>query len=488
MRDNKNMTDSAKHGDTLGAQGGAALREDSALPDARPEPPPGDATEHPPTHPQQISEPRWSLGFVGVLGYVIVEYMRLPMSYEFFRTIYIAKVVVGVAFLGWLLAPRLRGGDRSLVRAMDIAMAALLVGAFCSMLFAEYIGLAWDSYVELLKWALIYLLIARTVTSTWRAKILVFLLLLLNLKLAQAGIRYFYNARAYWGNEMIAVREGARAGSTGFFSNSADYGVAMCVVWPLATMLLFSKPKRLWRILLPVCVGVMLVAIMVCGSRGAVVGAACVLLVAWLRSPRKSAAFLMLILFLPGIFFVIPNASKERFRSVLDYKSDATATSRIIFWKAGLKMFRDHPLLGVGLANFPKMRVAEYMDYEGPARAYVPHSIYIQALSELGIAGVVPFLALWILSFKMNSKTRKRLLAEDPNNRRSFEYCFAAGLDLAMVGYLASGAFVAVLYYPHLWVLLGLTSGLHAGCSLRGPRAEIAPSAAADPTLQPAPA
>jgi hypothetical protein len=106
----------------------------------------------------------------------------------------------------------------------------------------------------------------------------------------------------------------------------------------------------------------------------------------------------------------------------------------------------------------------------------------------LGIAGIAPFLALWILSFTMNSQTRKRLLAEDPNNRRSFEYCFAAGLDLAMVGYLASGAFVAVLYYPHLWVLLGLTSGLHAGCSLRGPQAEIAASAAADPTLQPSPA
>jgi len=448
--------------------------------------------EAPPTTPAaeaaRLTEPRWSLAFVGILGYVIVEYMRLPMSYEIFRTIYIGKVVILVAALGWVLSPRLRGGDRSMPRALDIMVGLLLLGVFFSMLFATYLDLAWDAYLDLLKWGVIYFLIARIVISSWRVKIFVFLLLLLNLKLAQAGIRYFYNSRAYWGDEMVAVREGARAGSTGFFSNSADYGVAMCVVWPIATMLLFSRPKGLWRFLLLACVPVLLLAILVCGSRGAVVGAICILLVAWVRTVRKSAAFLMVILFLPGIFFVLPEASKERFRSAINYQQDPTASSRIIFWKAGLKMFRDHPLMGVGLANFANVRVAEYLDDEGPARAYVPHSIYIQALSELGILGTAPFVGLWILSFVTNSRTRKRLLGEDPTNRRSFEFCLACGLDLAMVGYLASGAFVAVLYYPHLWVLLGLSSGLHTACSRRRPGQEYGPPTATDPSWRPAPA
>ena len=33
----------------------------------------------------------------------------------------------------------------------------------------------------------------------------------------------------------------------------------------------------------------------------------------------------------------------------------------------------------------------------------------------------------------------------------------ALGLDLGLVGYLTSGAFLSVLYYPHLWILLGLS-------------------------------
>ena len=125
-------------------------------------------------------------------------------------------------------------------------------------------------------------------------------------------------------------------------------------------------------------------------------------------------------------------------------------------------MFGDHPLLGVGISNYPPVRKAGYMD---PAdhnwHESVPHSTYIQAIAELGLAGVLPLIALILLLFRLNSKTRKRLLASDPGNRRSYEYCLAIGLDLGLVGYLSSGAFVAVLYYPHLWILLGISVGLH---------------------------
>jgi hypothetical protein len=38
----------------------------------------------------------------------------------------------------------------------------------------------------------------------------------------------------------------------------------------------------------------------------------------------------------------------------------------------------------------------------------------------------------------------------------------ARGLDGAMIGYLASGFFVTVLFYPYLWFALGMTSALYA--------------------------
>jgi O-antigen ligase len=427
-----------------------------------PAPPAGDGPGVDQPHRAQL---RWSFGFVGMLAYLVVEYMRVSAQYQFLLPFQVGKVVVAVCFLGWLIAPRRQPGDRSPIRAIDVTLVLLLFGAFFSVLFAEHKDLAWGGFGDLLRWAVIYFLIGRIVTSSWRSRIFVFVLLLLNVKLAQAGIRYYFGSLAYWGNEMIAVKEGARAGSVGFFSNSADFGVAMCVVWPLTTMLLFMKPLRLlWRVLLLAGSGVFLVAILDCGSRGALVGAVCVVLAGMMASKRKLAVALMALLLIPGVIFVLPGASKERIQSALHPRSDPTASSRLVFWKAGLMMFRDHPLLGVGIKNFPLTRLERYGALGDTEKAWVPHSLYIEVLSELGLAGIIPALALFVLFFRLNAKTRKLLLAQGSEKRGSFEYCLALGLDLALVGYLTSGAFVAVFYYPHLWVLMGLSAGLYTAC------------------------
>lgn len=414
--------------------------------------------------PAASTEPRWDLAFIGILGYLIVEYMRLTAQYQILLPLQLGKVVIAISALGLVFSPRVRGGDRSIVRLVDIAFVLLLLGALFSVLAAKHLDLAWAGYVDLLKWAVIYFLVGRIVTSSWRFRIFIFLFLLLNLKMAQHAIRYFYAARAYWGNEMIAIGQDAGAGSTGYFANAADFGVAMCVVWPVAVMLLFAKPKKIWQLLLLTSSVVFLVAILVCGSRGAVVGAACVTLAGIVASRRKLAAVLMAVLLIPGIVFVLPKASKQRFESAWHPEGDKTASSRLVFWKAGIRMFRENPILGVGIKNFPVTRLEEYSELGETAKAYVPHSIYIEVLSELGLAGSIPALALVILLFRLNIRTRKHLLALGAERRRSFEYCLSLGLDLALIGYLSSGAFVAVFYYPHLWILLSLSVGLYTAC------------------------
>ncbi|MDY6972660.1 MAG: O-antigen ligase family protein, partial [Thermodesulfobacteriota bacterium] len=72
------------------------------------------------------------------------------------------------------------------------------------------------------------------------------------------------------------------------------------------------------------------------------------------------------------------------------FHSDA----RYGFWKTGINMIRDKPLIGIGLANF----TAEYFDYSSPSaikgKAYMAHNIFLQVLSETGLIGLVFFLAL----------------------------------------------------------------------------------------------
>jgi len=56
----------------------------------------------------------------------------------------------------------------------------------------------------------------------------------------------------------------------------------------------------------------------------------------------------------------------------------------------------------------------------------------------------------------------RQALKKAGKDSRCWEMCLANGLQLAMIGYLVSGAFVSVFWYPHIWVLSGLAMGLNA--------------------------
>ncbi len=72
------------------------------------------------------------------------------------------------------------------------------------------------------------------------------------------------------------------------------------------------------------------------------------------------------------------------------------STDRLAWWAAGLRMFQDHPWLGVGLGNYP----SAYLAYRaGPVQnTLFPHSFMVGLLAETGIVGMgalVFFVVAW---------------------------------------------------------------------------------------------
>ena len=77
--------------------------------------------------------------------------------------------------------------------------------------------------------------------------------------------------------------------------------------------------------------------------------------------------------------------------------------ARLIYWRAGLMMAAQHPLLGVGLGNFD--RAIRELNLEMDAKTatlphHRPHSIFIGLLAETGIPGLALFLALVFSALK----------------------------------------------------------------------------------------
>ncbi|MGE0405057.1 MAG: O-antigen ligase family protein [Candidatus Korobacteraceae bacterium] len=406
-------------------------------------------------------EKRWDLAFFGIMLYVLVEYSRLPAMYPVLAVLNLGKVALVSALLGLLFSSKPTTTVRSGIGHIDGIYVWLLVACFASALMAEFAGLAFGGALEAVMWVIIYVLISRIVNTPWRLRTVVFLFLLLNLKLGQFVVRGYSQGSAGASDQMVFIANGVGGGSTGFFANSADLGVAMCVAWPIAVALLFSRPKFFTKGLVWGCTFACLGAILLCGSRGAVVGAAGIALGAWLKAPKKIIALFLIILLVAGIYLVLPEASKKRFESAKTPESDKTAKHRIELWKAGLRIFADHPVLGIGIHNYRWVRFYDYWIPILNDLATVPHNSFITGISELGLLGFLPFIMLWISFFRLNSSTRKILIRAGPEARRSYEYCFSVGLDMGMIGYLASGTFVSVLWYPHIFVLTGLAAATH---------------------------
>jgi O-antigen ligase len=126
-------------------------------------------------------------------------------------------------------------------------------------------------------------------------------------------------------------------------------------------------------------------------------------------------------------------------------------------------MWADYPILGVGPENFRFVRFAHYhlSDPVLDRLPYVCHSLYVQVLTELGTAGALATLGILTSFFVLSRSVQQRLKAKGAGPR-CFERCLVSGLVMAMIGYLVSGAFVCVFWYPHIWVLSGLLMGLNS--------------------------
>ncbi|RIK40091.1 MAG: hypothetical protein DCC58_14410 [Chloroflexi bacterium] len=147
-------------------------------------------------------------------------------------------------------------------------------------------------------------------------------------------------------------------------------------------------------------------------SRGAWVGVAGgILAFALLYGPRTRlltllAIPLVIVVVASGLLARLPGSLEERVVSISDVARPFDASSipitdenfaaveRMAHWQAGWRMFKDHPILGVGPGNFNTLYPSYYVREEFRFSQGHAHNYYIHLLAETGILGLVAYLTL----------------------------------------------------------------------------------------------
>jgi len=411
--------------------------------------------------------------------YLFLEYVRPQSIYDslvgppYALICVILTVVTFLFFEGGRIRPR---------TAADAALGVYTLILLASSVFAWKPGASYDKLDEYFAWVLIYLLISSIVNTERRFLVFLVTFFLYSFKMSQHGTRS-------WAEDGFIFRDWGTTGAPGWFQNSGEFGVQMCVFLPMVVFFITALAPH-WNKLTKALFWAMAVTavtgIVASSSRGAVLGLAAVALWMLLKSRYRARALVGTVLLTVFVLKILPPEQKARFDSMGE---DQTSTSRKEYWQHGRQIMREHPVLGIGYANWQDYHEATY-----GLRA-LPHNIFIEAGAELGYTGLAGFVGMIGATLWVNRRTRK-IAKSIPGGGNRFLHDTAHGLDGAMVGFLASGFFVTVLYYPFFWINLALTVSLHHATTDAAEKAKRAarvrgaesPDPAPLPLLMPGPA
>ena len=375
-------------------------------------------------------------------------------------------IVLVIAWLGE--RRRLRNEPRPQVRRWPLlAVAAVVAWLLLSLGWAGEPGVAQPLMISWACSITVFLIIATTLTSVRHIRLLATAFVCGAVLSVAVGIA----------TEGLASSAGGElTPDTGLRTpGGADANLLAAALIPalvLAAALFATTRAVITRGLLLFAVAVIVFGVVQTQSRGAAVGFGVTLLAALVVARNQRAQILLAtftVATVAALVFVAFPGALERMTTF-----DGTGTGRTELWGVALEMSRDHPVVGVGLANFPEeseayvrrpggLRFVEDIVY----RPHVVHNTYLGMLSEAGIVGIALLLAALAGAVDAARRAARRFERQG----RASERTLARAVLLGAVGMLAAYAFLSGGHDTRLWVLLALGPALLAASARPGPAA-----------------
>ena len=325
-------------------------------------------------------------------------------GHAFFLPVSIAgtQIALAVAAAGLLLS-----WERPARTALDAPVLAFVAVALLSDFFSPY-GLPSLGQMTLWRAAAGFFVAAwgvrreRLVLSCAAAGLL--LASFAGLLQYRTGIDFVYLLHLRAGPAMVqAPGVPGRYGAMGFFTSRLGFGHVATV---LIALLAGTLAQRRGNWLMAAAAAVAVAAVAVTFDRGAWLGL-CVAaaVVALLATPRARRAAVAVLAAVAVVAAAVP-AFRERFASAFSAEANP---DRVFIWSRALEIIRDHPLRGVGFANYQRM-LGPYYDRVDPhffMRTYA-HNLELTTLAETGPLGLLAL--LWLLVAAFRALYRRRAL------------------------------------------------------------------------------
>jgi O-antigen ligase len=275
---------------------------------------------------------------------------------------------------------------------------------------------------------------------------------------------------ALWGSSGDSDR--FNIGQSYFYSNSNELALGLTTTMGFFLYLLVQKNVGKW-LLGAVAFLADVYFLLKTGSRGGLVAMGAVIAFSLFFSSRYRSRLLVMVVFLPVLVVAIPPDTLHRLTfifadpvtaGVRTESDEAAVQSQIerteLFWKS-VHLMITHPLLGVGVGEFPDAVYASDLENHTRSPALGTHNSYTQVGAECGIPSLIVYLLIVFTGIRMNYRIFRRTLSDE---RLAFFPLAALCLLTSSLGFAIGSTFHHVAWSGTLPMLTGATAGLWQAC------------------------
>ena len=319
---------------------------------------------------------------------------------------------------------------------LELFLIMFLIGNAIALLTFNEIGNSFIHFALFMGNVLFYIIVVTFVNSWEKLKYIIY------------GIIISYSINAY-----IAIMQRQSLlteRSVGTMSDPNVFALTLMIPLVFSILFFFHKKNFIVRLLLFASIIVLTMGIVVTVSRSALIT---LFLVVFLIFLQKKKLHLFILITAPIIiffFYLKPEWLTMGYKAE-ELMSVGRMMSVRMRWEllmGGIKMFIEHPLIGVGPGNFIYMVHL----YDVPYKLFA-HNTYLEIITGSGLVGFVPFMAVIMLSLKNYYKVYKFWKGRDYT-----KMTITLALFISFVAYLFDILFLSMPHSSLLWGLIGFST------------------------------
>jgi probable O-glycosylation ligase (exosortase A-associated) len=377
-----------------------------------------------------------------LLFFFFMEYVRPTSFVPALNLLHLNSLALYAVAFGSLLKPDTLTNAALLAERNTKLLLVFLGILVVSIVASQSSLLAFEMWRAVFEYTLLYVALVKQGNTLQRIKGIFATLVLVNMAVAVLT------------PSLLTSAERRNIASGNFLGDANDFALSVNVAITLCLFLVFESKART-RILSTLALLFLVFVVVVTQSRGGTLALVAVGLYYWLKGANKLRTAAIVAAGAMVVLLLAPPTYWSRMNDIVN-TGEGSAAGRIEAWQGGWRMALDHPLFGVGAGRFSFAYGSEYRT--SPNTPYqTAHSIYFLNLGELGFPGLIILIALIASNLAENRRLTRELKARgEPatgTDRR-----LLASLSTAMLAFAIGGAFLSAVYYPHLYVIAGLST------------------------------